>query len=271
MKPLLKWVGGKRKLAAQIVARMRPFSRYVEPFAGGAAVFWYLRGHVSNASWHLNDANPHLINLYTCIRDEPWAVDKALQDGGLDLNTPEEYTCIRHKWNKFRHLWSPSDQAACFLWLNATCFNGMYRENKAGNFNVPWGKRKAIHLPDRETLEVYSKALQGVYLTSYDAIRSMLQAGRARREGECWYLDPPYDQTFAGYTGKGFDEESQHATAAAAEGLAEAGAQVLVSMPDTALVRYLYSDWKCVELTPSNYSVRPHGTREPKKELLFLS
>jgi len=133
VKPILKWAGGKTQLLPEIIKRMpHRYNKYIEPFFGGGALFFYAQPH--NAI--LADINPELVNLYTMVKHKPYEIIELLKKF---RNTEEDYYNIR---SQDRLSLSLEMQAARTLYLNKTCFNGLYRVNKKGEFNTPYGKYK---------------------------------------------------------------------------------------------------------------------------------
>lgn len=161
----------------------------------------------------------------------------------------------------------PFEKAARTIYLNKTCFNGLYRVNKAGNFNVPMGNYKNPPICDEENLRAVAEALKGVSVEvgSYERI--------APGQGDLVYCDPPYDDTFTGYTSKGFDEEAQRHLRDCAEKWRKAGAHVILSNSDTPRIRSLFSHkaWKVVEVENArNINCKGDG-RGNTLELLICS
>jgi len=268
--PFVKWIGGKRKLAHEIVNHIRPFTHYCEPMCGGAAVFWQVfntpRLHTGAEHYTLHDANDALLLTYRCIRQNWRAVHAQIQklpEKGA-TNDEDAYYEMRKAFNTKRQ--TPYARAALFLYLNRACYNGLWRVNRAGHFNAAFGKYRKLELPTAELLEACSHALQRAALPPVHL--DVADAG----PGHCVYLDPPYDDAFNSYTAERDSgdtlQEWVHATAQKA---ASRGAQVLVSNADTPRIRALWQGpgWRIVELT-SNYSVRPHSLRKTKQEQLIL-
>lgn len=241
MKPLLKWAGGKAKLAAKIdkVFGGPCEGTYYEPFCGAASVFLYRRaaGRVERAV--LSDANRRLINFYTVVRDDPVGL-LAECDALPDLSSDrwlDEYYAVRDAFNGAdRNL--GVGQAARMFWLNRTCFNGLYRENASGGFNVPVGSFKRPRLPGRQHILRVSELLQGVELVCGDFDAHLLAAG----PGDQVYCDPPYvplstTSKFTRYSLGDFGPPEQSRLAELAAEAGERGAQVVLSNHDTPVVR----------------------------------
>lgn len=207
-RPLLKWAGGKSQLLEQLQALMpegvRPDfeGRLVEPFVGGGAMFLYLRP----ASALLADSNAALIELYTVARDHIDALRDAL-DKYQDL-PHEEATYYEQRADEPT---DPVRRAARLIYLNKNCFNGLYRLNKSGKFNVPFGRYKSKpKLYDADNLAAVSQALQSAELR----VAPFQETLGAVKAGDFVYLDPPYyplseTSSFTGYTGAGFGHADQ--------------------------------------------------------------
>lgn len=238
-RPIVKWAGGKTRLLPELVARIpRAFGRYYEPFAGGAALFF----HLTPAPATLGDSNPDLVTTYTAVRDDFEGV-LALLAYHKSVNSLEHFTKVRDNFNDVdRRYWRPRQRAAAFIYLNKTCFNGLWRVNRDGKFNVPYGKYDNPNVCDAETLEAAHTVLQGVDVWE----GSYLNTCHGVRPGDFVYFDPPYvpaskTSSFTAYASEGFDENDQRALAAHALELARRGVQVMLSNSDTPLVRELYA------------------------------
>lgn len=209
LRPVLKWMGGKAEQAVQILATMdiQPHEAYHEPFVGGGAVFFALANADQQAgcrrTYRLSDANPRLIALYTAIRDDLDPFLRALERLPA-TNDPDTYRAIRTEFNAMGI--DSVETAARMLWLNRACFNGMYRENLSGGFNIPIGDVGRLTFPTDVRFRAVSTALQQCTVAVQD-FRVVL-AGLG--DGDVAYLDPPYlkeasktegSAGFAAYTG----------------------------------------------------------------------
>jgi DNA adenine methylase len=237
MKPLLKWAGGKARLADQIAAAFGGPCRgtWYEPFLGSGAVFLHLRaaGLVERAV--LADANDKLVAVHTAVRDDVEGVLRAL--GQLPtLDWRERYYEVRESYNFGPH--GGAEHAARFLWLNRAGYNGLYRENKKGEYNVPCGSYSALKLPEPEHFRAVSALLQGVELLAapfHDVVR-------LADEGDHVYCDPPYvplteTACFTGYCSLPFGLSEQKRLAYEARKAAYKGAIVVLSNHDLPVVR----------------------------------
>jgi DNA adenine methylase len=235
-RPFLKWAGGKTQLLPEILRRFPPvFRRYHEPFLGGGAVFFA----VGPARAALSDINPDLVATYTALRDEPERVIREL----LQHQASEEhYYRVRAQAPA---LLSVAAAAARTIYLNRTCFNGLYRVNKKGEFNVPYGRYENPTLCDAENLRLVSLALHDVDIAHADA----LSVGTRAQRGDLVYFDPPYDPlsptaSFTSYAKGGFGKNEQAELADTFRRLAERGVSVVLSNSDTPLIRELYKGFR---------------------------
>ncbi len=235
-RPFLKWAGGKTQLLPQILARFpKVYRRYHEPFVGGGAVFFGLLP----ARAILSDINADLVATYAAIRDDVGAVIAALEEHEVSethyyavrAQQPGELTAVA--------------AAARTIYLNRTCFNGLYRVNRRGEFNVPFGRYTNPTVCNSENLRAVSAALARVDLRCEDA----LAIGKRAQPGDLVYFDPPYDPvsptaSFTSYAKGGFGKEEQTALAEVFRSLAERGVNVVLSNSDTPFVRKLYKGFR---------------------------
>ena len=237
MRPLLKWAGGKSRLAEQIAGVFGGACEgtYFEPFLGSASVFLYLKsqGLVDRAV--LADVNPKLIEVHLAVRDQ---VDDVLAafTGLPSDDWRERYYDVRDAYNEGP--WSGPEHAARFFWLNRAGFNGLYRENRRGQFNVPVGSYKRLNLPSRERFHAVSEQLQGAELVTASFEDVMRRAGPEDHV----YCDPPYvplsaTASFTGYSSSPFGLNEQRGLAQCAQDAGERGARVVLSNHDLPIVR----------------------------------
>lgn len=275
--PFIRYPGGKGWLVDTIRAHLPPAwaapseatGRYFEPFCGGGALFFALRPKRGV----LSDANAELVDCYRAIRDGVESVIEMLkyfQEDYLRLGA-ECYYRVRDEFVPC----SAHGRAARTIFLNKTGFNGLYRVNSAGHFNVPHGRTASGKPPvicDAENLRACSAALQDVDLHCANAL---VEASRPPIAGDLEYRDPPYCGTWTGYTAGGFGDEHQRREAARFREHAERGVYVLASNADTPLVRELYHDFRLVELNgtkgrPNTMSAKASSRGEKKAELLIV-
>jgi len=260
--PFLKWAGGKQWLAPRlgpVLARCK--GRYYEPFVGGGAVYFAVRPKPST----LSDANPELINAFAAIRDSVDAVIRRLRR--FD-HSAQCYYRVRASRPR-----SSTARAAKFIYLNRTCWNGLYRVNRQGRFNVPMGR--FTHPPDiiaPDRLRAASRALAGVSLLCADFADATIRA----RKGDMIYFDPPYtvmhtNNGFLRYNEAIFSWEDQQRLAAVVRRLVRAGVSVVVSSARHDSVRQLYRGLRPVTLARSSLIAAAPGRRRSVGELLFCS
>lgn len=240
---------------------------YFEPMVGGGALFFELqrRGRIEHA-W-LNDANFELMCAYRALRDD--AEPLIMQLGGM---ANLEKVFLRWRARPVEEL-SPVERAARFIYLNKTCFNGIYRVNRAGQFNVPFAGYANPKICDRENLRAAGEALRLVDLTSTDDYLACTESAGA---GDLVYFDPPYvpksaTANFTAYTPGGWGTSEHVVLSLAFRHLAERGVAVMLSNADVPLVRELYGDYRVVK-TKVRRSVNSDGEgRAPVGEVLVLA
>ena len=262
-RPIVKWAGGKSRLVPELIRRgPQRFERYFEPFLGGGALFFALAPKRAV----LGDANPALIATYRAVaRDLPGVLGHLEQ---LRRHDEERYYRVRDGWNRGGQ--SASERAAMFLYLNRTCFNGLWRVNRQGHFNVPIGRYAGPPQFDEWTLRAAAGALSRARLVTGDYRKTLAEAG----PGDFVYLDPPYYPTsktarFASYTARPFGLVQQRELATCAAELVERGVAVLVSNSDQVAVRALYSGFRRYPVRVPR-SINANGRRRGEvAELIF--
>jgi DNA adenine methylase len=240
----MKWAGGKTQLLGQF-SSLYPAAgsviRYVEPFVGSGAVFFHVREFLKPGKVILADDNEELINVYRCLRDDVEGVIRRLVRH-RGLHSEEHYYKVRGR-NPARL--APAGRAARVIYLNKTCFNGLYRVNRSGKFNVPMGSYENPRILDPSNLRAAAAALKGVTLRRTHFRKTLDDA----RKGDFIYFDPPYHPIsetahFTSYSAEGgkarFDEEDQRELAAVYTKLARRGCRVMLSNSDCPFVRRLY-------------------------------
>jgi DNA adenine methylase len=244
-RPFIKWAGGKGQLLQELSQRLpRHFKRYHEPFVGGGALFFYLHntGRLRHGAT-LSDYNRELILCYEVIRDDVEALIAALKQHQRHRLKSEYFLQIR-AWDRQPDFEQRSavDRAARAIFINRTCYNGLYRLNKRGQFNAPFGYYKNPLICDPDNLRVVSKALRGVELRVED-----FEAVTKRAEpGDLVYFDPPYvpvsaTASFTHYTGQTFGPDDQRRLADLFDTLMARGVYVMLSNSHTPLSRELYA------------------------------
>ncbi len=236
--PFVKWAGGKGSIVSEIAARIprdRAFRRYLEPFVGAGALFFWMRRSFPELELLIADSNEDLIHAYRAIRDDVHRVLAKLETHQA-LHSREHYYNVRRAAPR-----EPAERAARFIYLNRTCYNGLYRVNRRGAFNVPIGRYDRPRIVDRENLLAVATALRGVKIDAADFEAATETAGA----GDLIYFDPPYHPLsetsgFTSYTAGGFGVEEQQRLARVFEKLSRRGAFVVLSNSSSDLVRELY-------------------------------
>ena len=250
-RPFMKWAGGKGQLLSILIhhyQQARPVGRYHEPFLGGGALFFHLFGHhaLERKTPFLSDANARLMEAYECVARDVETVIELLRQHAT-YHSEAHFYGVRGVVPE-----QPVLRAARLIYLNRTCFNGLYRENSRGEFNVPMGRYKNPNICDAENLRAVSQALGRASL----ACRGYEESAKAVAEGDFVYLDPPYHplsstSSFTSYNAADFGEADQRRLAEVYRELHERGAKLLLSNSDTPLVRDLYRDFKVEEVQAS--------------------
>lgn len=248
--PFLKWVGGKRQLMPELlrrIDRLDTFGGYYEPFVGGGALFFELwnRGRLSGPV-RLSDNNPNLIVAYEGVKHEVEQVIELLREHARQ-HSKEHYYATRAARPSRR-----AAQAARMIYLNRTCFNGLFRENRRGEFNVPMGRYANPRICDEANLRAVSEALRTVQV-DVAPFQSVLESAAP---GTLVYFDPPYHpvsatSNFTAYQKGGFGKEEQRALAAAFRALDAQGVHVLLSNSWTDFIRELYADFTLERVSAS--------------------
>ncbi|MCB9729816.1 MAG: DNA adenine methylase [Deltaproteobacteria bacterium] len=261
--PILKWAGGKRSLLPDLCARLPArFERYYEPFFGGGALFFHLLPDVAR----LSDVNSELIDLYRVTRD---SVEELIED--LRTHRYERGYYYAMRATDPRTL-GPVQRASRTIYLNRTCFNGLYRVNRRGQFNVPMGRYQDPVICQADRLRAASQALAGVDLRDADFTWVLDEA----RAGDFVYFDPPYQPVsrtanFTSYARGDFGEKDQAHLAEVFSALASRGVHCMLSNSDTPLVRDLYGEFRCERVfAPRAISRRGDG-RQSVAEVIVLS
>jgi DNA adenine methylase len=269
--PCLQWVGGKTKLLPEIIKRTpETFDRYVEPFLGGGAVFFEMSaaGRIREAI--LADSNRRLINLYLQIKTD---VEPLIEE----LNVLQSEPCSESRYADLRAEFNGAPpglrSAALFIFLNKTCFNGLYREaKKTGNMNAPWGHKEGIvKVFDPILMRADRDALSKALVLEEDFAVVL----KSTRPGDFVYIDPPYvpvstTSSFAEYTKEGFGLSAHKILAELCMEMNARGIRFLASNADVPLVRELYSGLK-IERVMVGRSVNSDGSKRGKVPEVLIS
>lgn len=233
MKPFIKWAGGKRWILSDPRFALPSFEgRYIEPFLGGGAVFF----HLAPKSAILSDINGRLVETYQAIKTD-WQQVVAILEKMQTLHSKEFYYLERDRTHE-----RPHERAAQFLYLNRTCFNGLYRENLKGQFNVPIGTKSRVLMAD-DDFEKVSLILADVSISACDFEETMSKAG----EGDLIFIDPPYTTAhningFVKYNQKIFNWEDQQRLQRCVVSAKERGAKIILTNADHDSIHDLYAE-----------------------------
>ena len=238
--PLVKWVGGKRQLMFELLKNMpKSFNRYFEPFIGGGALFFELQP--DNA--YISDMNEELINLYQVVKNNVYAL---INDLNKHEVSKEYFLKIRNldRTSEYENL-SDVEKASRFIYLNRTCFNGLYRVNSQGQFNVPFGNYKNPRIIDADNLLNCSDLLRKTEIKCADFSEILNKV----QKGDFVYFDPPYvplneTSSFTSYTKDGFDIDMQFKLRDVCDELDSIGVKFMLSNSDTKLVNELYANYE---------------------------
>lgn len=272
-KPFLKWVGGKRQLIPQLDSYLpKTFESYFEPFFGGGAMYF----HLAPVTGYINDINKSLTGAYSDVRDNIEDLLESLKLIELEYFKLDEdgqkefYYDRRAEYNK--EPFNTIRKSTLLIFLNRTCFNGLYRENRKGEFNVPHGRAKNPTICDEDNLRNVSKALKYVKILN----GSYTEALKTAKAGDFVYLDPPYDpvnptSSFTSYSIDDFGKDDQRLLKTVFDELTSRGCFVALSNSDTPFMRELYKDYRQETLLASR-SINAKGTGRGKvTELLVLN
>ncbi|CUS03604.2 Modification methylase LlaDCHIA [Candidatus Promineifilum breve] len=236
-RPVLKWAGGKGQLLPDLLKRLPDsFEAYHEPFVGGGALFFELATQGQITTTFLSDINDSLIDVYLALRDCVEDVIVQLRQHKHDHDYYYQVRAVRPET-----LTLP-ERAARIIFLNKTCYNGLYRENRRGEFNVPFGRYKNPTICDEANLRAAARVLQGVDITRRPFATTLDYA----KAGDFVYFDPPYHPlsataNFTAYDRAGFGPDDQRRLRDVFAALAERGVMAMLSNSDTPFIRELYA------------------------------
>ncbi|MEB3213325.1 MAG: DNA adenine methylase [Leptolyngbyaceae bacterium] len=262
-RPFLKWAGGKSRVLPQYLPYFPEYQTYYEPFIGGGAIFF----HLGPPQAVLSDINEELVNVYQCVQ-------RHVEDVIELLTLHHDNHCKDYYYRVRSHPGDdPIERAARLLYLNKTCFNGLYRENSKGYFNVPMGRYKNPTICDPGLLRSASSALQSVAI-AHEPFEAVLS--RAKTTSDFVYFDPPYfpisaTSNFTGYNRYSFTKDDQVRLRDTFEALAKRGVKVMLSNSDCSFIRELYDGFNIQVI----YAARAINSNAKKRgkitELLITS
>lgn len=267
-RPFIKWAGGKTQLAGELDSRLPiEFTNYHEPFLGGGAFFFKLYRDKKFEHARISDLNSELIDVYNAIRDR---LDEVVRELSQYPHDKEFYYQLRSK--------NPLDlslptRAARMIYLNKTGYNGLYRVNKSGGFNVPFGKYKNPKYLDKENMQAVCAALQKVDIhnASFETVLD------CANEGDLVYFDPPYvpvSQTanFTSYQANGFSINDQRRLKDICIELTKRNIYIILSNSDTEIVRDLFSPYSFeINEVLANRAINCNGNRRGKTTELIIT
>ncbi len=270
-RPFFKWAGGKTQLLEPISElvpnTISSTSTYYEPFIGGGAVFFALGNRFTRAV--INDWNPEIVTTYQVVRDSTPELIALLNELQERYQKAPESSYLEERAKNPDDM-TPLHRAARFLFLNRTGFNGLYRVNGRGQFNVPWGRGnpKIVNEP---RLMACAKALRSVLIQQGDFANAVNNAHR----GDVVYFDPPYvpissTSSFTSYTREGFPYADHQRLAACCQDLVQRGVTVIASNSDTEVVRDLYCGFELRQVPARRAINSKGGKRGPIMELLIV-
>jgi DNA adenine methylase len=266
--PVVKWAGGKRQLLGELLPRVpRRFGMYCEPFLGGGAMLLALQP----AQAEVNDLNADLIAVYETIRDD---VEVLIASLARHENTPEYFYTLRdadrHK-EAYRNL-PKVEKASRLLYLNKTCFNGLFRVNATGEFNAPFGYYKHPNIVNAPVLRAvscyFNQAAIGFGHRDFTEVLADIP------RGSFVYLDPPYDPVsdtanFTGYNQGGFSRDDQVRLRQCCEALSSRGILFMLSNSDTPFIRELYRDFH-IEVVRAKRAINANGRKRGAVEEVIV-
>ena len=261
LSPILKWGGGKRQLLGEILPLIPAHTRYYEPFVGGAAVLLGLQPKKAV----INDYSSELINTYKVVRDEPEKLIELLRNH-KEKHSIEYYYEVR-AWDRdveSYQLFTDAEKAARTIYLNRTCFNGLYRVNRDGQFNTPCGRYKNPEILNEQRIQLLHDYLASNHIDIMcgdykDSLKWI-------RKGAFVYFDPPYmppengDETFTKYTVDGFDEDKQSELKEVCDRLTNRGVKWMLSNSCCGFIRELYKDYN-IRIVQARRSVSADGAK----------
>lgn len=270
-KPFVKWAGGKRQIINELKKYVpEEYDCYYEPFIGGGALFFDL----SPKHAVINDSNSELMNVYKVMTDEDKYSKMCKLLNNYEVKNSEEfYYEIRNKDRERKKFDKLNDyaKAARTIYLNKACFNGLYRVNSKGEFNVPYNKKTKVNTYDSENLLVVHMYLNmnDVKILNVD----FEEALKTAKKGDFVYIDPPYDQikaSFTSYTEEGFGKDEQIRLAKVYKELDKRGVKVMLSNHNTPLINELYREFN-IHVIEAKRNINANGKGRGKVEEVIIT
>jgi len=268
MQPFVKWAGGKRQYIKTIL-EMAPkkFDRYYEPFVGGGAVLFAL----NHSSSVINDINTHLIHTYKIIKNQPLELMNIINKYDRIILDNEKYKEIRslynsHIENKIYNI----ETAALFIFLNKHAFNGLFRVNSKGLFNVPWNKKERLKSYNEDNIFEISNYLQSIDIRCEDFESSLFDI----EQNDFVFFDSPYaplnNNSFTAYDKTGFKVGEHVRLSEVFKSLTDSGIKCMLTNHNTELIQELYKDFKKVEINVKR-NINSDATKRIGKELIITN
>ena len=270
-KPFVKWAGGKRQLMPELEKNFpTKFGTYLEPFLGGGAVMFDLLAKNSNLKCNVSDLNSDLVLAYVTIRDRLEKLIESLENHSKNYHkdSTRYYYEVRDQEPK-----NQIEKVSRLLFLNKTCFNGLYRVNSKGKFNVPMGRYTNPNIVNKENLEIVSKALQTEKIKI--SCRDFSSIIKDAKKGDFVYFDPPYQPVsdtanFTSYTHRDFTEDDLERLADLANQLNSKGCNVMLSNSNSKTVKKMFSSgWKIKEIKANRAINSNSQKRTGHKEIII--
>lgn len=266
VQPFLKWAGGKSQLLEQYAPLFpQKYNKYIEPFVGSGAIFFYLEPKQAI----LGDSNKDLIQCFLAVKNNVKELIRLLKIH-RERHSIEHYEKVKKEYNSNKL--NKVEKVAVFIYLNKSCFNGLYRVNSKGEFNVPFGKHKNPSIFDEENLLAVSKLLKSVKLYNGDFTKILDIA----EKNDFVYLDPPYyplnrTSSFTSYTKDPFLEKGQERLADIFQILDKKGCKVMLSNSDTSFIKALYKNFTIKTVKANRFINCVGDKRGPITELVILN
>ena len=256
VKPFVKWVGGKRSVLPHLLQRLpQTYTTYHEPFLGGGALYFALQSKTA----YLSDINPKLILTYMVVKSDIDELVRQLHNHKINHNK-EYYLQMRAE---FGNETDATKIASKLIYLNKTGFNGLYRVNKSGGYNVPMGKYKNPSILEENNLRLISTLLQSTNIKT-DSFTNITPASQ-----QFYYMDPPYHTTFSDYDKSDFKEDQHKLLALKCEEINNKGAYFMLSNSDTPFVRNLYKNFNIEQISAKRSVSCKASTRKREDELII--
>jgi DNA adenine methylase len=255
-KPFIKWVGGKRSILPELLRRMpKHYKAYHEPFMGGGALYFSVQPDTA----YLADINFPLVITYNAVKND---VDTLIRKLKLHEKNHDKdyYLKMREKIATEK---DPTTLASIFIYLNKTCYNGLYRVNKSGKFNVPMGNYKTPNILDEANLRNCSQLLQNAVIEQHTFSQDKIV------KDDFYYLDPPYHETYDSYSNGGFGDEAHSKLAEYCKKIDQKGGFFMLSNSDTPFVRKLYKGYNIEKVSASRFVSCKAHQRGKEDELLI--